>query len=160
MRSAILALALSLTTAVAAAQTVADMSPRSGWRMIDTDMPYSDLLGRLRAAIPDAGMALVTEAGPTEAAAGRGISIPGNRVVGVFNNDFAVRILAQSTPAMIEAPIRFYVTESGDGTATISWKIPSLVLAPYIEEAGPELAAIAAELDAKFEEIAKAATGG
>ena len=63
-------------------------------------------------------MGVVTQAGPTQAAASRGITIPGNRVIGVFNNDFAVNILALSTAAMIEAPIRFYVTEGADGTAT------------------------------------------
>ena len=36
-----------------------------------------------------------------------GIEIPENRVVGVFNNDYAVRILDMSTAAMIEAPLRF-----------------------------------------------------
>jgi uncharacterized protein (DUF302 family) len=80
-------------------------------------------------------------------------------VVGVFNNDFAVRTLEGSTAAMIEAPIRFYVTENGDGTATLSWKTPSAVFAPYADEGGAELQAIAGELDTKFEEIAAAATG-
>ncbi len=60
---------------------------------------------------------------------------------------------------MIEAPIRFYVTENADGTATLSYKTPSAVFAPYIDEGGAELAAIAGELDAIFAAIAKGATG-
>lgn len=140
------------------AQDYSDMEPREGFEVIATDLEYADLLVRLKAAVPEAGMGLVTEAGPTEAAAGRGVTIPGNRVIGVFNNDFAVRILAVSTAAMIEAPIRFYVTENADGTATLSWKPPSLVLAPYEAEGGAELAEIAAALDEKFDEIATAAT--
>lgn len=61
---------------------------------------------------------------------------------------------------MIEAPIRFYVTEDEDGTATLSYKKPSPVFAPYIAEAGEELEAVAAELDEIFAGIAQRAIGG
>lgn len=153
-----LPLAACLLAALAAPALAQGIDPRPGWRIVATDAGYPDLLERLRAAIPEAGMALVTEAGPTEAAASRGIEIPGNRVLGVFNNEFAVATLGTSTAAMIEAPIRFYVTEDTDGSATLSWKEPSFVFEPYFETAGDELRAIAADLDAKFEEIAAAAT--
>ena len=83
--------------------------------------------------------------------------IPGNRVVGVFRPDFAVRILRASEAAMIEAPIRFYVTEQPDGSATLSYKTPSFVFAPYMAEGGDALKAAAGELDAIFEGIAKQA---
>jgi len=157
----VVSIALLMTLVASGARAdVADMSPREGWRVIATDMTFETLLERLRAAVPEAGMGLVTEAGPTDAAASRGIDIPGNRVIGVFNNDFAVRTLRLSTAAMIEAPIRFYVTENADGGATLSWKTPSTVFAPYADEAGPEFEAIATELDARFETIAEAATGG
>ena len=58
---------------------------------------------------------------------------------------------------MIEAPLRFYVTENADGTATVSYKTPSEVFAPYLDEGGAELAAAAAELDQIFARIAEAA---
>jgi uncharacterized protein (DUF302 family) len=135
-----------------------DLQPREGWRIVPTDLAYPDLIERLLEAVPEAGMGVVTQAGPTAAARDRGIEIPGNRVIGVFNNDVAVRLLALSTAAMIEAPIRFYVTEDAGGTATLSWKTPSFVLAPYSDEGGAELEAISAELDAKFDAIAEAAT--
>lgn len=150
----VLAPALTLAPAVHAGP---DMAPRAGFAVMATDKEYDTLLADLSAAVKANGMGLVTQAGPTEAAAARGIEIPGNRVVGVFNNDFAVRILALSTAAMIEAPVRFYVTENADGTATLSWKPPSQVFAPYVDEAGPELEALAAELDGRFEAIAAAA---
>ncbi|WP_306418066.1 DUF302 domain-containing protein [Jannaschia formosa] len=86
-------------------------------------------------------------AGPPATAAQRGIEIPGNRVLGLFNNDLAVRVLRLSTAAMIEAPIRVYVTENADGTATLSYIRPSIRLAPYAEGA-LGLDGIAAELDA------------
>ena len=102
-------------------------------------------------------MIVVTQAGPTAAAKKLGITIPGNRVIGVFNNDFAVRVLETSTAAMIEAPIRLYVTENSDGTATLYYKTPTTVFAPYIAEGGAPLVSIAAELDQIFQHISKAA---
>ena len=79
-------------------------------------------------------MGLVTEAGPTAAAASCGVELPGNREVGVFRVGFAIRILPLSDAAMIEAPIRFYVTEDPDGGATLSYKAPSFVFSPYLSE--------------------------
>ena len=130
------------------------ITPREGWAVHDTSMSYSKLLDSLESAIKAEGMFIVTEAGPTRAAKKRGIIIPGNRVIGVYRNDYAVRALATSTAAMIEAPIRFYVTENDDGTATLSYKTPSSVFAPYLDEGGDELRAIAAELDSIFTAIA------
>lgn len=155
MRRFALVLSILLAPALALA---ADMVPREGWRVIRTDLPHAALVERLLAAVPQQGMGVVTQAGPTAAARARGIEIPGNRVVGVFNNRYAVRILALSTAAMIEAPIRFYVTENADGGATLSWKTPGFVFAPYMAEGGAELAAAAAELDDVFEAIAVQAT--
>lgn len=131
-----------------------DIAPRPGWAVHDTQKPYDTLVEAVLGAIKANGMGVVTQAGPTQAAANRGITIPGNRVIGVFNNDFAVRILALSTESMIEAPIRMYVTENADGTATLSYKTPTLVYAPYLDEAGPELADMAAALDDRFASIA------
>ena len=156
VRLAAAALILALPGAHSAAGEVSD---RPGWRVANSDLDHAALLERLLAAVPQEGLIVVTQAGPTGAARRRGIEIPENRVVGVFNNDFAVRILGTSTAAMIEAPIRFYVTEDADGSATLSWKTPSHVFAPYADEGGPELAAAAEELDGLFEAIAARALG-
>lgn len=145
---------LMLATGAATAQ---EISPRPGWSVHPTNKNYLDLVAAVGRAVKANGMAVVTQAGPTKAAANRGITIPGNRVIGVFNNDFAVRILATSTAAMIEAPIRFYVTENPDGTATLSYKTPSFVFTPYIGEGGEDLADLAAQLDDRFVAIASAA---
>jgi hypothetical protein len=58
---------------------------------------------------------------------------------------------------MIEAPIRFYLTENADGTAMLSYKTPSLVFSPYLSEAGPALEEIASALDLRFDAIARQA---
>ncbi|MEX0278441.1 MAG: DUF302 domain-containing protein [Ruegeria sp.] len=132
-----------------------DLQPRTGWEVIPTDKTYTDLVSDTVAAIKENGLIVVTQAGPTKAAASRGITIPGNRVIGAFNNDYAVRVLQTSTAAMIEAPIRFYVTENADGTATLSYKTPSLVFEPYADDGGDELRDIADELDGRFQSIAE-----
>ncbi|QOR39792.1 DUF302 domain-containing protein [Billgrantia diversa] len=140
---------------ILAAPLAADVDwPQEGWEVRSTEIDYDELLSALKEAVEAEEMAVVTEAGPTEAAANRGVTIPGNRVVGVFRNDYAVKILKLSVPAMIEAPIRFYVTENENDSATLSWKTPSHVFAPYAEQAGPELESVAEELDAIFNAIA------
>lgn len=128
--------------------------PQDGWNVIATEKPYAALVDDLRRAIEQADMLVVTEASPTDAASRRGETIPGNRVIGVFRNDFAVRIIRESVPAMIEAPLRFYVTEDDAESATLSWKTPSAVFAPYRQNDDDELAAIASELDELFTHIA------
>lgn len=132
----------------------AEMAERDGWTVLQTQKSYTDLIEAVREAAGENSMGVVTQAGPTGAARNRGIEIPGNRIIGLFNNVYAVRILNLSTAAMIEAPIRMYVTENDDGTATVSYKHPSTVFAPYMDEAGPDLALAAGELDLIFETIA------
>lgn len=136
---------------------VADLAPRDGWAVTPTEYDFDTLVDRVRASVKTEGLAVVTQAGPTGAAKSRGITIPGNRVIGAFNNVFAVRILKASTSAMIEAPVRLYVTENNDGTATVSYKLPSAVFAPYADEGGADLEAAAAELDTIFAAIAAGA---
>lgn len=150
--------ALVLMTLPLAAQDVADMAPLPGWEVHATPHDFDTLVARTNDAIAENGLAVVTRAGPTGAAASRGIMIPGNMVIGAFNNAFAVRILRLSTPAMIHAPMQLYVTENTDGTATLSYLRPSEVFAPYMEVAGPDLSAAASELDGLFAAIAEAAS--
>ncbi|PSL18631.1 DUF302 domain-containing protein [Shimia abyssi] len=149
------ALFLAFTTAMPV--LAQEITPREGWVVINTDKSHETLLSDLRAAVKANKMGVVTQAGPTGVARNRGIEIPENRVVGVFNNDFAVKILATSTAAMIEAPIRFYVTENPDKTATLSWKTPSFVFAPYMGEGGASLKELARALDERFAKIGQGA---
>jgi uncharacterized protein (DUF302 family) len=152
--ASLFATALIFTFVIACHANADSISPRDGWAVHDTAMSYKKLLDSLKSAIKAEDMFIVTEAGPTRAAKKRGITIPGNRVVGVYRNDYAVRALATDTAAMIEAPIRFYVTENDDDTATLSYKLPSFVFAPYLAEGGEELSAMATELDTIFSAIA------
>jgi uncharacterized protein (DUF302 family) len=150
---ALTAAALLLPAAAAAQTSVIGSAGEwaDGWEVRRTQKSYADLLAALKAAVPAEGMAVVTEAGPTEAAAARGETIPGNRVIGIFRNDFAVSLIRAAPAAMIEAPIRIMVMEEPDGTATLAWKRPSAVLALYGSDSAAQ---IGSELDAIFGRIA------
>lgn len=158
----ILIFVLGLSSLTVAVQAPA-ATPTEGWKVIDTSQSYSELLSHLKEAVSESDLQVVFDVGPTEAAAKRGIDIPGNRVIGVFNNEFSVDILNLSVSAMIEAPIRFYVTESEHGQATLSWIQPSHIYAPYIDSAdnvnsAEKLREKSKELDLLFSEIAISAT--
>ncbi len=131
------------------------LAQRDGWRIHQTGFSYEELLAKVTAAIKAEKMGLVTQASASAGAKGQGIDIPGNRVLGVYRNDYARRMLKASIAAGIEAPIRFYVTENADKTATLSYKTPSLVFSPYMEDGGADLKALAAELDTVFASIAE-----
>jgi uncharacterized protein (DUF302 family) len=144
-----------ISAALFALPAAAGVEARDGWAVHPTAKPYAALLEDVRAAVTANKMGLVTEAGPTEVARAKlGEVIPGNRVIGVYRPDFAVRAVRLSVAAMIEAPIRLYVTETETG-ATLSYKTPSFVFSPYFDEGGEGLRALAAELDAIFASIAE-----
>jgi uncharacterized protein (DUF302 family) len=128
-----------------------------GWSVTETKLAYGALVKRLDAAVKANKMGLVTRASATKGAASKGVTIPGNMVIGVYRPDFAIRMLEASIPAGIEAPIRFYITENADGTATLSYKKPSAVFAPYTD-GSDKLKNMAAELDGIFAKIANDAT--
>ena len=130
---------------------------REGWVVLPTGLGFPELVKRLEDAVQADGMAVVNVASASEGAKAQGFAIPGNRVVGVYRNDFARRMLAASLAAGIEAPIRFYLTENADGTATLAYRTPKAVFAPYLADAGQDLAKVADELEAIFGRIAAAA---
>jgi uncharacterized protein (DUF302 family) len=135
----------------------AEIAPRPGWVVIATGHGFAKLVERVKQAVAEEQMGLVTQASASDGAAMQGIAIPGNRVLGVYRNDYARRMLAASLAAGIEAPIRFYVTEDSDGSATLSWKTPGHVFAPYMDEGGAALKELAGELDAVFARIGERA---
>ena len=116
------------------------------------DKPFDTAWKDLESAVKANKMGLVTRASASRGAKSRGISIPGNVVIGVYRNDYAVRMLNASVPAGIEAPLRFYLTENADGSTTLRYKRPTAVFAPY---GSADLDAMAAELDAVFANIAQ-----
>lgn len=147
-------LLLALTSPAAIAQSAPALP---GTHTVASRHGFDALAARLEKSIEANTMGLVAQASASRGAAGRGVKIRGNLVLMVFRNDYAVRMLAASVPAGIEAPLRIYVTEDPDGKASATWRAPSAVFAPY---GSPELNAIARELDPVFEKIVRDATGG
>jgi len=117
---------------------------------VKSTAPFGRVAEALERAVTDEKMGLVCHANAQRAAAGRGVTIKGNQVLMVFRNDFAVRLLAADPAAGFEAPIRIYLYENGDGTATVSYLPPSGIFAPYRH---PEVQAVARELDGIFKAI-------
>lgn len=147
-------LTMIFTPLLANAQSV---TPRDGWMVFPTSFSYGQLVKRTRSAISKAPIGIVTQASATVGAKGQGIKIPGNIVLGVYRNDYARRMLTASVAAGIEAPIRLYVTENADKTATLSYKTASTVFAPYMEEGGKDLRDLAQELDEVLLSVAQKA---
>jgi len=151
-------LSVALAAAVLCSAVAADEpTPLPGTRVIDTPHAYATLIERLDVAVQSNGLGVVARASATLGARSIGVEIPGNMVVMVFNPRFAVRMLEASVPAGIEAPLRYYITENPDGTATLTYRTPSSVFAPY---GNAELNVMARELDLIFERIAAEAAGG
>jgi uncharacterized protein (DUF302 family) len=117
---------------------------------VKSTAPFGQVAEALERAVTEEKMALVCHANAQRGAAARGVTIKGNQVLMVFRNDLAVRLLAADTAAGFEAPIRIYVYENADGTATVSYSLPSVVFAPYRHA---EVQAVARELDVIFKTI-------
>lgn len=137
----------------------AEIAERPGWVVIATGHDYPTLADRVLAAAKQNKIGVVSQASATVGAkAVLDKTIPGNMVIGLYHPRFAVPMLEASVAAGIEAPIRVYVTENPDGSATFSYKLPSAVFAPYMDEGGEALAVLAAELDILFAAVAADAT--
>ena len=147
--------------ALGAASSRAQSTPLTLSVTQSTPHNFTTLLARTEAAITAHNMLILARASASEGAAKRGITIPGNAVFLIFHNDFAVRMLAASIAAGIEAPIPIYLTENPDGTTAIAYRRPSVAFAPYAAAArdAPALAAMARELDTIFAAIAPEAAG-
>ena len=134
----------------AIASLPATVGAEEGRITLNSTAPFVRVAEALERAVTEEKMGLVCHANAQRAAAGRGVTIKGNQVLMVFRNDFAVRLLAADPADGFEAPIRIYVYENADGTATISYLPPSVVFAPYRH---PEVQAVARELDGIFKAI-------
>ena len=146
-------LLLALTPTAVFAQSAPALP---GTHTVASSYAFDALAARVEKAIESNKMGLVAQASASRGAAGRGVKIRGNLVLMVFRNDYAVRMLAANVPAGIEAPLRIYVTEDADGKASVTWRTPSAVFAPY---GSAELNTMARELDPVFEKIVRDATG-
>ena len=148
-----------LVMAISAPASAMDISSQPGWKATRSTHDYATLVKRVNAAAKSHKIGIVTRASATVGAIKvLKKKIPGNMVIGLYHPRFAIPMLEASIAAGIEAPIRVYITENSDGTATLSYKTPSFVFAPYMQEGGDKLKSLAAELDKLFASLAAEAT--
>ncbi len=133
------------------------MPDHDGRITIKSGVPFARVAEALERAITDQRMALVCHANAQRGAAARGVTIKGSQVLMVFRNDFAVRLLAADPEAGFEAPLRIYLYENPDGSATISYVPPTVVFARYRH---PEVQAVARELEPILKAIAERGAAG
>lgn len=153
----VLAATLAAVVSVGSNAQKADTEyPFPGARTVTSSLPFDTVVARLEKSIEANKMGLVAQASASRGAAGRGVKIRGNMVLMVFRNDYAVRMLAASVPAGIEAPLRLYITEDQNARTSITWRSPSAVFAAY---GSADLNALARELDPIFEKIVRDAAG-
>lgn len=150
------AIALAVLLTVAGLAHAGDAAVYPGTVSIASPYSFADTVSRLESAIEKNHMGLVAKASASAGAAARGERIAGNAVLMIFRNDYALRMLAASVAAGIEAPIRLYVTEGSDGKVEITYRTPSSLFAPY---QSADLDALARELDPVFGRIVGEAVG-
>ena len=125
-------------------------TPYSGTKVIEMGQPFGAFIEKLTAAIKANKMGIVGNACATCGAKNIGVTIPGNRVIMIFNPHFAVRMLKASEAAGIEAPVRLYVTEQPNGKARLTYRMPSHLFGAYkvpaLDEMGKELDVIIARI--------------
>ena len=126
-------------------------APYSGMRRVETGQPFQAYVGKLKKAVGRNKMGIVAHACATCGAKAIGVTIAGNHVVMIFHPKFAVRMLKASIAAGIEAPIRLYLTENADGTARLTYRLPSHTFGAYKVQA---LGEMAKELDGIVAKIA------
>ena len=149
------------TTILASAMALMALRPASaetaaGYQTVHSKWPYAELEEKLKAAIVKNKMNPVNRASASDGAKGRGVSIRGDAVIGVFRNDFAVRMLEANVDAGIEAPVRLHLVEEADGTTTIRYYKPSALFGRY---EGDAIKALGKDLDGVFEQIVRDAAG-
>ena len=152
MRLVIISLFIVLTALPVRAE---NPTPYSGTRIVDTGQPFDAFIKKLTTVIKANRMGIVGNACATCGAKTIGVTIPGNRVMMIFNPHFAVRMLKASEASGIEAPLRLYITERPDGNARLTYRLPSHVFGAYKV---PALDEMAKELDVIFARIVSQAT--
>jgi uncharacterized protein (DUF302 family) len=145
-------LVLAVLLAVSGLAQAGDGAAYPGTLSIASPYSFADTVSRLESATESNHMGLVAKASASAGAATRGERISGNAVLMIFRNDYAVRMLAASVAAGIEAPIRLYVTEGRDGKVAITYRTPSSLFAPY---RSADLDGLARELDPVFARIVR-----
>jgi uncharacterized protein (DUF302 family) len=145
---------LALLVFLVAPAMAENPAPYSGMVAVETGKPFGTFVKQVRPAIKKHKFNIVGIACGSCAVKSLGKTVPGNRVFFFFAPRYAARMLTASTAAGIEAPLRFYVTEDPDGTARVTYRLPSHVFGAYDVA---ELTVMGKELDKMMTTILAAA---
>jgi hypothetical protein len=151
---------LFLGLAAAGAQPAAELpSAMPGWSITRSHHDFEQLAFRTQKAVAAAPLTVLLKWSPTQDTEGKQVRLRKSLVLGVYSAAYALRTAEASTAAMLETPLRVLVSENDDGSATLAYKLPSVVFAPYTD-GGPGLVSLAKELDGILAHIAREATAG
>ncbi|MCR9257525.1 MAG: DUF302 domain-containing protein [Alphaproteobacteria bacterium] len=129
----------------------------AGMKTIQTGIEYGVFYRNLKSAVRKSPINILFVACAHCGAKSLGVTIRKNNVFHVYGPHFAVRMLEASVAAGFEAPLRLYTTEQADGTAALTYRLPTAAFAPY---GNADIDAMAEDLDAIFEQIVQDALNG
>jgi uncharacterized protein (DUF302 family) len=111
---------------------------------------FDEVIASLRKEIDRAGLKLLHEIDPQKALQGIGQLIGGSRLIFFFHPKLVVRVLEMDWSAMVEAPLKFVVTELPDRTVSVRMADPITAFGRYGNDA---LATLGKELAATCQDI-------
>ena len=91
----------------------------------------SGIVARLRASIEAADLWVLHEIDPQMLLARGGYDIQAARQILFFHPSLMARRLAADSSALIEAPLKFALTQAGDGEVMVRWSDPAAAFARY-----------------------------
>lgn len=157
-RALLLVLVLTLLLVQPTLGRAENSAPYSGTVTLETGKPFNAYVKSFRKAIKANGFNVVGVACAKCAIKSRfNEKVAGNRVFMFFRPDYARRMLQASIAAGIEAPLRAYVTETPDGTAKLTYRLPSHVFGAYDVTA---LTKMGEELDDRVAKLVEDAANG
>ena len=124
-----------------------------GQSVLATNLDFDTVVERVKSEIATAGLWVIAEIDPQMLLRRGGFAIPRTRQILFFHPRYMSRLLTADASAIVEAPLKFVVTERGAG-AVLRWPEPIASFRPH-----PRLAALAEELGGLASQIAHAATG-
>lgn len=99
--------------------------------VVTTDLPFEDVLQRVRTAIEDSGLWPLHEINPQELLIRGGFRIRPARQFLFFHPRFMARILNNDPSALLEAPLKIAVVESPTGRVMLRWYDPVTAFERY-----------------------------
>ncbi len=125
--------------------------------MVKIERPFKAFVKAIPSALKNHKFNTVGVAYANCAAKSLGKTIPGNQENLFFASRYAVRMLAVSTAAGMEVPIRIYVTDTAKGMAKVTYRLSSYAFSAYDVE---DLTSMGKELDGMRTTILDTAVAG